>query len=79
MIVKVPDKKNCHPYWPDGLRNTGYTGDLEIHEGVCTLVIPRPGASSRDVARDLKLLSQKFEYKGDIESRTQTKTKEETS
>jgi len=68
-IIKVPAQKNCHPYWPDWLRNIGYTGDLEIYEGVCSLVIPRPKSSSKDVARDLKILSQQFDSKGDIENR----------
>jgi len=66
--IKVRDRRNCHPYWPDGLRKTGYVGDLEIREGVCSLVIPRPKASSRDIARDLKLLSQQFEYRAELEA-----------
>ena len=74
--IKVPDRKNCHPYWPDSLREKGYIGDLEIHEGVCSLVIPRPNSSGRDVARDLKLLSQQFEYKGEVESRVDGITKD---
>lgn len=70
-IIKVPAKKNCHPYWPDWLRNMGYTGDLEIHEGVCSLVIPRPNSSSKDIAKDLKNLSQQFEYRGEIMEKAQ--------
>lgn len=70
-IIKVPDKKNCHPYWPDGLRKNGYTGDLEVFEGVCSLIIPRPGTPSKDIAKDLKILSQQFEYKGEVEHRVE--------
>jgi len=69
ITIKVPDRKNCHPYWPDRLREIGYVGDLKIYEGVCSLVIPRPNAPSKDVARDLKLLSQQFEYKAEISAR----------
>jgi len=69
--IKVPDRKNCHPYWPDRLRKIGYIGDLEIHEGVCSLVIPRPNTPSKDIAKDLRLLSQQFEYKSEVECRVE--------
>ncbi len=67
--IKVPDRKSSQPYWPEELRNEGYLGTLNIYTGVCSLVIPKPNASNKDVAKDLKLLSQQFEYKAEIMER----------
>jgi len=67
--IKVPDKRNSQPYWPNELRDAGYVGPLQIHEGVCSLVIPKPTALSKDVAKDLKILAQHFEYKAEIGAR----------
>jgi len=66
-VIKVTDKENCHPYWPNKLRAEGYVGILEIHEGVCSLVIPKPNTSHKDIAKDLKILAQQFEYRAQIE------------
>ncbi len=70
--IKVPDRKSSQPYWPEELRNEGYLGTLNIYIGVCSLVIPKPNASSKDIARDLKLLAQQFEYKGEVEHRIES-------
>jgi hypothetical protein len=65
--IKVPDNKNSHPYWPDELRLKGYTGNLEIIIGACSLVIPRPGTSSKQLAKDLRILADQFAHKAEIE------------
>ena len=67
--INIPDSKPFRVYWPENLQKDGYTGELEIHEGVCSLVIPKPGAANKDVAKDLKLLSQQFEHKAEITER----------
>lgn len=64
--IKIPGSKPYRVYWPENLQKDGYTGELEIHEGVCSLVIPKPSASNKDVAKDLKLLSQQFEHKAEM-------------
>ena len=67
--IKVPNRRNSQPYWPNELRDAGYVGSLQIHEGVCSLVIPKPSAPSKDIAKDLKILAQHFEYKAELEAR----------
>ena len=66
--IRVPDKKNSHPYWPDELRVKGYVGDLEVITGVCSLAIPRPGTSSKQLAKDLRILADQFDHKAEIEN-----------
>lgn len=61
--------KNLRFYWPPNLLEAGYSGELEIREGACTLVIPKPSTSNKDIAKDLKLLSQQFEHKAEITER----------
>ena len=68
--IKVPDRKNSQPYWPNELREAGYKGELKIHEGFCSLVIPKPNTPSKDVAKDLRNLAQQFEYRAQIEEAT---------
>lgn len=67
--INIPESKPPRVYWPENLQKDNYTGELEIHEGVCSLVIPKPSASNKDVAKDLKLLSQQFEHKADMEGK----------
>ena len=67
--INIPESKPARIYWPENLQKDGYKEELEIHEGVCSLVIPKPGASDKDVAKDLKLLSQQFEHKAEITER----------
>jgi len=71
MKINVPDNKNPRVYWPPELNDDGYSGVLNIHIGVCSLVIPKPSASDKDIAKDLKILSQQFEYKGELMEKTQ--------
>jgi len=68
-VIKVPDKKNSQPYWPNELRDEGYVGFLQVHEGFCSLVILKPDTPSKDIAKDLKNLAQRFEYKAEAEDR----------
>jgi hypothetical protein len=65
--INIPDSKPSRVYWPENLKNNGYSGELDIREGVCTLVIPKPGAKSRDIAMDLELASKEFRNKAKME------------
>lgn len=67
--IKVPETDHPRPYWPQELSKEGYKGELKVHLGVCTLVIPKPKASKRDVAKGLKIAAQQFEYEAEIEER----------
>ena len=68
-IIKVPNRKSSQPYWLDELRDGCYVGPLDILCGVCSLVISRPHAKPKDVAKDLKILAQHLEYKAEIAER----------
>jgi len=67
--IKIPTTEYPRPYWPQALKKAGYTGELEVFEGFCSLVIPKPDTPSRDIAKDLKNLAQHFEYKAEAEDR----------
>jgi len=64
--VSIPTKPPIRVYWPKNLQND-YSGELDIREGVCTLVIPKPGAKSKDIAKDLELASKEFKNKAEME------------
>ena len=49
QTINIPKLKPARAYWPEYLGKDGYTGELEIYEGVCSLVIPKPGASNKDI------------------------------
>ena len=66
MQITVPDKEISRPYWPKELRTGGYVGSLKIYEGLCVLVIPKPGAANRDIAKGLELLAEQFKYEAGI-------------
>ena len=66
-IIRIPDRKNTHTYWPDELRGQGYVGSLTIYTGVVTLVIPKPDAKNSQIARDLRNLAEQFQHKAEIE------------
>ncbi len=66
MQITVPDKEISRPYWPRELRTSGYVGSLKIYMGVCVLVIPKPGAADRDIAKGLELLAEQFKYEAGI-------------
>jgi len=65
--INIPASKPARVYWPENLKDNGYSGTLEIREGVCTLVIPKPGAKSKDIAKDLELASREFRNKAEME------------
>ena len=65
--INIPEKKPPRVYWPENLKDNGYKGQLDIREGVCTLVIPKPGAKSKDIAMDLELASKEFKNKAGME------------
>lgn len=67
LTIRVPDQKNSHPYWPDALRAAAYVGSLTVHEGVVTLVIPKPNAKNSQIARDLRNLAEYFQHRGEVE------------
>jgi len=65
--ISIPEKPPIRIYWPENLKEEGYSGQLDIREGVCTLVIPKPGAKSKDIAKDLELASREFKNKAEME------------
>lgn len=67
--IKVPDRRNSHPYWPDELRAEGYVGALKIYQGAYALVVLNPKAESRQVAKDLRNLAEHFEYRAEAEEK----------
>jgi len=58
--ISIPEKPPIRVYWPENLKDDGYGGQLEIRQGVCSLVIPKSGAKSKDIAKDLELASREF-------------------
>lgn len=65
--ISIPEKPPIRIYWPENLKDDGYSDTLEIRQGVCTLVIPKPGAKSKDIAKDLELASREFKNKAEME------------
>ena len=65
--ISIPEKPPIRVYWPENLKGDGYSGELDIREGVCTLVIPKPNAKSKDIAKDLELASKEFKNKAEME------------
>ena len=60
--ISVSQKQpNPRIYWPPSLKEAGYVGEVEIWEGTVCLAIPKPGASPRLIAKDLRALAQHFE------------------
>jgi len=62
-------------YWPKKLRPNSYSEPVDIRDGVCCIVIPKPTASSKGIAGDLTLISKYFKLKASIESREKSKTR----
>jgi len=62
--IKVGDKGTA--YFPDDLRNKGYEGDLDAVPNACVLIIPKPGAKNRDVAKSLEIMAQDFAHRAEI-------------
>lgn len=74
--IKVPSRKNSQPYWPNELRDAGYVGELKILEGFCVLIIPKPDATNRDIAKTLELMAQDFKFRAQKDERNETKAQE---
>jgi len=68
-ILANPDQKAKYPriYWPGELVSAGYVGKLQVFEGSFAIVIPKPGAATKDIAKTLELLAQDFRYRADSE------------
>jgi len=67
MEISVPNKEKPRIYWPRELKEGGYTGKLKILEGFSAVVIPRPRASNKDLAKTLELMAQDFRYRAQTE------------
>lgn len=65
--IKIPDVPRPRPYWPLTLKKEGYIGELKIFEGFSAIVIAKPEASSKDIAKTLELLTQDFKYRAQKE------------
>lgn len=66
--IKVGDKGTT--YIPDDLRDAGYIGDLDAIPNACVLIIPKPGAKNKDVARSLEIMAQDFAHRAEIAGET---------
>ena len=62
--IKVGDKGTT--YFSDDLRNEGYIGDLDASPNACVLIIPKPGAKNKDIARSLEIMAQDFAHRAEI-------------
>lgn len=62
--IKVGDKGTT--YFPDDLRDKGYVGDLEAIPNACIIIIPKPGAKNKDVARSLEIMAQDFAHRAEM-------------
>lgn len=67
QIIKVPNTKHRRIYWPQSLIDEGYVGDLKCYEGFSAIVIAKPGASAKNVAKTLELLMQDFKGRAQME------------
>lgn len=59
-------EKYPRPYWPQELKEDGYIGDLDAVPNACVLIIPKPGAKNRDIAKSLVIMAQDFAHRADI-------------
>lgn len=69
MKIKVGEKGTA--YFSDDLREGGYTGDLEAIPNACVLIIPKPGARNKDIAKSLKIMAQDFFHRAEIEEQNE--------
>jgi hypothetical protein len=66
-ILKVdPTQRFPRPYWPKELTQRGYTGEMEALPNACVVVIPKPNAKDKDVAKSLRILAEDFDHRAEI-------------
>jgi len=65
--INVPKNRNSRPYWPKELYDEGYIGNLNATPNACVVVIPKPGAKHKDVAKSLEILAQDYNHRANIE------------
>lgn len=65
--LNIPSGQYPRPYWPQELTDEGYVGKLKIFVGFCALVIPKPQASAKDIARSLQNIAEQFKWRAEIE------------
>ena len=53
-------------YFPDDLRGKGYVGDLDAIPNACIIIIPKPGAKNKDVAKSLEIMAQDFKHRAEM-------------
>ncbi len=63
--IKVGEKGTA--YFSDDLREDGYVGDLDAMPNACVLIIPKPGAKNKDIAKSLMIMAQDFEHRAEME------------
>lgn len=62
--IKVGDKGTA--YFSDDLREGGYIGDLDAIPNACVLIIPKPGAKNKDIAKSLQIMALDFIHRAEI-------------
>ena len=73
--IKVGDKGTA--YFPDDLREKGYVGELEAIPNACLVVIPKPGAKNKDIAKSLEILAQDFKHRAQIAEEAEEESQSE--
>lgn len=59
--------ENPRFYWPKELREQGYVGTLNAIPNACIVVIPKPKAKNKDIAKSLLILAEDFKHRAEIE------------
>lgn len=59
--------KHPRPYWPKELKEQGYIGTLDAIPNACIVVIPKPKAKNKDIAKSLLILAEDFKHRAEIE------------
>lgn len=67
LKINVNEKiKNPRCYWPKELIMAGWHGALQIKANACVLVMPKPDAKAKDIARSLEILALQYKHDAEI-------------
>jgi hypothetical protein len=61
-----PTQRFPRPYWPKELTQKGYAGEMEAIPNACVVVIPKPNAKDKDIAKSLRILADDFDHRAEI-------------
>jgi len=67
MKIKIAgDIEYPRPYWPKELKEEGYVGELDMIPNACIIVIPKPKAKNKDIAKSLLILAEDFKHRAEM-------------